>query len=59
VAASIKPLADRQDGGIEVVPAALTVFRMLEDGQLDFVVKQDVETAEGGLQYWSGLVSID
>jgi 6-phosphogluconolactonase (cycloisomerase 2 family) len=59
VAASIKPLADRQDGGIEVVPAALTVFRILEDGQLDFVAKQDVETAEGRLQYWSGLVSID
>ena len=59
VAASIKPLAAVDDGRASVVPAALTVFRVLDDGRLEFVSRHAVETPDGALQYWSGLIAID
>jgi 6-phosphogluconolactonase len=39
------------------VPAALSVFRVGEDGKLTFVRKYDVETG-GRYQFWMGIVGL-
>lgn len=57
VAASIKPLAVRTSRGVEVVPAALSVFRVGKDGLLDFVRSYDVQT-DGEVHYWMGIVQL-
>lgn len=57
VAASIKALNRRAANGIEAVPAALSVFRIRDNGRLDFVRKTDVETSGSSMQYWMGMVS--
>ncbi|MGO4329045.1 lactonase family protein [Cupriavidus sp. 2TAF22] len=58
VAASVKPLGTRVNGAIEIVPAALSVFRIRDEGQLEFLRKYDVSTEGSQMQYWSGLVSL-
>ncbi|RQS24843.1 MULTISPECIES: beta-propeller fold lactonase family protein [unclassified Burkholderia] len=58
VAASIKPLAVRRGDDVDVTPAALSVFRILADGRLEFVRKYDVDTPNGQLQYWMGIVGV-
>lgn len=40
------------------VPAALSVFRVADDGGLTFVRKYDVETGEGNFQWWAGFVKV-
>ena len=57
VTASITPLAVRRGAQVEVVPAALSVFRISEDGKLDFVRKYDVPT-HGKVHYWMGMVEL-
>lgn len=57
VTASIKALQRRTVDGVDLVPAALSVFRILGDGRLDFVRTIDVETSDSGMQYWMGMVS--
>jgi 6-phosphogluconolactonase len=39
------------------VPAALSVFRIGDDGRLDFVRKYDVPT-DGKVHYWTGMVEL-
>ncbi|PMS38609.1 6-phosphogluconolactonase [Trinickia symbiotica] len=56
VTASIKPLAARVEGAIRTIPAALTVFRVCDDGSLEYVRQYPVETRDGQLQYWMGIV---
>jgi 6-phosphogluconolactonase (cycloisomerase 2 family) len=56
VTASIKPHAVLEGGEVAPVPAALSVFRIGDDGQLLFVRKYDVETTDGQMQYWMGMV---
>jgi 6-phosphogluconolactonase len=56
VAASIKPLAVREGGKTITVPAALAVFRVGDDGKLDFARKYDIDTG-GRIHYWMGIVS--
>ena len=58
VAASIKPIAVREGSGIRTVPAAMTVFRVGEDGRLELVRKYDVDAA-GKTQYWMGVVALN
>jgi hypothetical protein len=58
VTASIKPHALLLDGRAEPVPAALSVFRILDDGRLEFVRKYAVETPDGRMQYWMGMVAV-
>jgi 6-phosphogluconolactonase len=55
VAASIMPLPVRETNGI--LTAGLTVFRVGEDGGLEFVRKYDVDTGNRQ-QFWSGMVSL-
>jgi 6-phosphogluconolactonase (cycloisomerase 2 family) len=59
VAASIKPMAVRDGNEVRTEPAAMSVFRVGDDGKLDFVRKYDVETGAGKTQYWMGIVGLD
>ncbi|HSV77709.1 MAG TPA: beta-propeller fold lactonase family protein [Ramlibacter sp.] len=58
VTASIKALATRNNGELETVPAALSVFRIGPQGRLEFLRKYEVETSGAQLQYWMGMVSL-
>lgn len=57
VAASLGPMALREDGGNRVLEAGLSVFRIEHDGALKYVRRFDVETG-GRTQFWSGMVSL-
>jgi 6-phosphogluconolactonase len=57
VAASIQPLAVREDGGIKTLAAGLSVYRLGSDGKLEFAHKYDVDVG-GKTQFWSGMVSL-
>ena len=58
VAASILPMNVREGGSMTKVEAALSVFRVRDDGTLDFVRKYDVDTEGGKTQYWMGIVAL-
>ncbi|HEY9447563.1 MAG TPA: beta-propeller fold lactonase family protein [Burkholderiales bacterium] len=55
VTASIMPMHVRDDSGVHLVPAALTIFRIGEDGRLAYMRKYDVAT-NGKHQFWMGIV---
>ena len=57
VAASIVDMSVREGDNVRHVPAALTVFRIQEDGKLSFVRKYDVDRG-GKFQWWSGFVGL-
>jgi hypothetical protein len=57
VAASITDMNVRDGDTIRHVPAALTVFRIGEDGKLALARKYDVELG-GKFQWWTGLVRL-
>ena len=57
VAASIVDMNVRDGDNIRHVPAALTVFRIGEDGKLAIARKYDVELG-GKFQWWTGLVGL-
>lgn len=59
VAASIKPMTVQEGDRVVTVPAALAVFRVAGDGQLEFVRKYDVDTGAGRTQYWMGIIGLD
>ena len=55
VAASISDMWVREGDGVRHIPAALTVFRIGNDGRLDFARKIDVELG-GRFQWWTGFL---
>lgn len=57
VAASISGIDVREGDGVRHVPAALTVFRIADDGRLTLARKYDVATAPGRFQWWTGFVA--
>ena len=57
VAASIVDMNVRDGDNVRHVPAALTVFRIGEDGKLAIARKYDVELG-GKFQWWTGLVGL-
>jgi 6-phosphogluconolactonase len=57
VAASIVDMSVRDGDNVRYVPAALTVFRIGDDGKLTFVRKYDVELG-GKFQWWTGFVGL-
>ena len=59
VTASIKPMAVREGSEVKTVSAALSVFRVADDGKLEFVRKYDVDTGGGKTHYWSGIVGLE
>jgi 6-phosphogluconolactonase len=57
IAASIQPLAVREDGGVKTLTAGLSVYRVGHDGKLEFARKYDVDVG-GKTQFWSGMVTL-
>jgi 6-phosphogluconolactonase (cycloisomerase 2 family) len=57
VAASIASAPVREGERIVTVPAALTVFRIGDDGKLAFVRKYDIDTGTAR-QFWTGMVTL-
>ena len=58
VTASIRAHAVQEGNGARPVPAALSVFRIRDDGRLEFARQYDVQTTGSQLQYWTGMVSV-
>jgi 6-phosphogluconolactonase (cycloisomerase 2 family) len=48
----------REGTGVKPVPASLAVYRVRDDGRLDFMRKYDVETGGRWNLFWMGLVSL-
>jgi 6-phosphogluconolactonase (cycloisomerase 2 family) len=57
VAGSLLPVAVRDAGKVTLLPSGLTVFRIGEDGKLEFVRKYDLETSRT-TQWWTGMVRL-
>jgi 6-phosphogluconolactonase len=57
VAASIMPMLVRDGSNVKTLTAGLSVFRVGEDGKLDFVRKYDVDVGSK-TQFWSGMVTL-
>jgi len=57
VAASIAGMNVRTGTGTRHVPAAMTVFRIADDGKLTFVRKYDVEVGDR-YQWWTGFIPL-
>ena len=57
VTASIRDMWVRDGDNVRVAPAALTVFRIGDDGKLTFARKYDIESG-GKLQWWAGIVGL-
>ena len=55
VAAHITGLPVKEGGGIRMVPACLSLFRIGADGKLDFVRKYDVDVGDQQM-FWMGMV---
>jgi 6-phosphogluconolactonase len=56
VAAHLRPLNVKEGGTVHTVPACLSVFRIDNDGRLDFVRKYDVDVGNHTM-FWMGMVS--
>jgi 6-phosphogluconolactonase len=54
VAAHIRPLLVREGANVRHVPACLSVFRLGNDGRLDFVRKYDVDVGNHTM-FWMGM----
>ena len=57
IAGSIVDMNVREGKDVRHVPAALTVFRINDDGTLKFARKYDVEL-NGKFQWWTGFVEL-
>ena len=57
VASHITGLPVRDGAGTRIVPACLSVFRIDEDGRLDFVRKYDVDVGQHQM-FWMGMVGL-
>jgi 6-phosphogluconolactonase (cycloisomerase 2 family) len=55
VVANQSAMPVRGDNGMSVVPACLSVFKVNDDGKLDFVRKYDIQTSS---LFWTGFVSL-
>jgi 6-phosphogluconolactonase (cycloisomerase 2 family) len=57
VAGSLAPTAKREGGKVVDIPAGLSVFRIREDGELDFVRKYDIDVGPF-TQWWTGMIQL-
>ena len=60
VTANIRDMWVRGNNGgndVRLAPAALTVFRIGDDGKLTFARKYDIESG-GKLQWWAGMMGL-
>ena len=58
VAANQNSMLVRDGQDVKTVPAGLAVYRVREDGKLDFARKYDVETDGARNLFWMGIVSL-
>jgi 6-phosphogluconolactonase (cycloisomerase 2 family) len=58
VTASVRALALGDEQHVRLIPAALSSFRILDNGQLQFARQYEVETHAGQMQYWMGMVAL-
>ncbi len=58
VAANQLPLKTGKGAGASTAPPNLAVFRLREDGKLDYVRKYDVPTSDGRMLFWMGIVPL-
>ena len=58
VVANMMAVPVRTGKGVSVQPACLSVFRVGNDGKLDFVRKYDTETGGARSLFWTGFVSL-
>ena len=58
VAANQNPMLVREGQSVRTVPASLAVFKVGENGRLDFARKYDVETQGAKNLFWMGVVSL-
>ena len=58
VAANQTAVTVREKGVDTLVPACLSVYRMRDDGKLDYVRKYDVQTGQGRSLMWSGMITL-
>ena len=56
--ANQSPLSVRDRNGVRTVPASLALFRVRDDGKLEFARKVDVETSAARSLFWAGFVSL-
>ena len=57
VAAHVMPMVVQEGAGYTNVPANLSVFRIADDGKLDFARKYDVDVGSN-LMFWMGMLSL-
>ena len=57
VAGSLAPTARREGDNILDIPAGLSVFRIGDDGKLDFVRKYDIDVGPH-TQWWTGMLQL-
>jgi 6-phosphogluconolactonase (cycloisomerase 2 family) len=57
VAGSLAPTAKREGDKVVDIPAGLSVFRMGQDGKLDFVRKYDIDVGPF-TQWWTGMIPL-
>ena len=58
VAGNQVPFLVRRGPNVTSVPASLAVYRVRDDGKLDFVRKYDVEATNSKSVFWMGLVAL-
>jgi 6-phosphogluconolactonase len=57
VAGSLAPTAKREGDKVVDIPAGLSVFRMGQDGKLDFARKYDIDVGPF-TQWWTGMIQL-
>ena len=57
VAGNMMELSVRDKDGVKIVPASLSVFRVSNDGKLDFVRKYDLNVGNRNM-FWMGIISL-
>jgi len=58
VTASVWPMAMREGTDITTLPAAISMFRIGDDGKLEFVRKYDIDATAQKQQFWAGMVTL-
>lgn len=58
IAGNQVPLAVRGGSSVTTVPASMAVYRVHDDGKLEFVRKYDVEATNSKSLFWIGLIAL-
>ena len=58
VTASVWPIPVREGSEIKTLPAAISMFRIGNDGKLEFVRKYDIDATMQKQQFWAGMVTL-